>query len=316
MGTATKPAPKVPQIDKHLLARLTGTLGATETIGKVCGELANVLIEVLPDVFRTETDLAIEVTYDGFEMGYKEDLIAGLDEYQAMSDGSLRGWCPDLFFACGSPLVISMVELLLGALPETIEEPEPRNLSKIELDVADMISTRIASVIKSSVLSSGTFDPLLAKPHNSENRPKPPIDKPEVYSALIKLSINLGRVTSGVTIIIPQKTLLKTVVTSPKAKIASRAKKEWTDQLKQQVERSQVVVEARIKLQSLSLGTISRLQAGDVIPFLDVKDVKVGVNANGMELYVGEFGRSGSKYTVRVQDTFGTEDDLLQHLIG
>jgi len=315
MGTATKLTPNKPQIDKHLLARLTGTLGDRESIGRVCGDLANVLVEFLPDAFRNETNLEIDVIYDGFETGYKSDLIAGLDDYQVMSDGSLRGWCPDLFFCCDSQLVIAMVELLLGAMPETIEEPEPRNLSKIELDVGDMVIAKIASVVKSSV-STSTFEPLLSKPYNSDSRVSPTTEVPEVYSALLKMSIKLGKQTSGFTIILPQKTLLKTVVTSPKAKAAAKTKKEWTDQLKQQVERSQVVVEARIKLQSLTLGTISRLQAGDVIPFLDLKDVRVGVNANGKELYVGEFGRSGSKYTVRVQDTFGTEDDLLQHLMS
>ena len=315
MGSATKLTPDKPNIDKHLLARLTGTLGDRESIGRVCGDLANVLVEFLPDVFRNETNLDIDVIYDGFETGYKSDLIAGLDEYQIISEGSLRGWCPDLFFCCDSQLVIAMVELLLGAMPETIEEPEPRNLSKIELDVGDMVIAKIASVVKSAV-STASFEPLLSKPYNSDSRVAPTIEVPEVYSALLKMSIKLGKQTSGFTIILPQKTLLKTVVTSPKAKAAAKTKKEWTDQLKQQVERSQVVVEARIKLQSLTLGTISRLQAGDVIPFLDLKDVRVGVNANGKELYVGEFGRSGSKYTVRVQDTFGTEDDLLQHLMG
>lgn len=316
MGTASKFAPKKPEIDRHLLARLTGTLGDKESIGKICGELSAVLIDFLPDVFHNETDLAIEVTYDGFETGYKEDLIAGMDEYQVMVDGSLRGWSPDLTFTCGSQLIVAMVELLLGAMPETIDEPEPRNVSKIELDVAEMVIGRIASVVKSAVTTGGGYEPLLTKPYNSDARAKPVADTPEVHSALIKMSINLGRVTSSFSILIPQKTLLKTVVTSPKGKSAGKTKKEWTDQLKEQVERSSVTVEARIKLQSLSLGTISRLQAGDVIPFLDLKDVRVGVNANGKELYVGEFGRSGSKYTVRVQDTFGTEDDLLQHLMG
>ena len=253
------------------------------------------MIDFLPDVFRNETDLDIELTYEGFETGYKEDLIAGLDEFQVLVDGSLRGWTPDMTFTCGSQLVITMVELLLGALPETIEEPEPRNLSKIELDVGEMVIGRIASVLKSAVTTGGGFEPLLSKPYNGEERIKPAVDAPEVHSALIRMGITIGKVTSSFSIILPQRTLLKTVVTSPKSKSSGKTKKEWTEQLKEQVQRSHVTVEARIKLQSLSLGTISRLQAGDVIPFFDLKDVKVGVNANGRELYVGEFGRSGSE---------------------
>ncbi|MEN9895089.1 MAG: Flagellar motor switch protein FliM [Pseudomonadota bacterium] len=316
MAIATKQPSPTGQIDKHLLARLTGTLGDSDTIGRVCNDLANVLMDVLPDIFRNETDLNIRVGYDGFKSGSREELIASLEPYQIMAEGSLRGWSPDLFFSCGSPLVIAMVETLLGALPETIEEPAPRSLSKIELDVADMVITRIAGVVKSAVMAGSNFEPLISRPYNSESRTEPLAATPDVHSALMTMVIHLGKISSTFTLLVPHKALLKTTVTSPKIRLAGKSRKEWTDQLKQQVERSQVVVEARIKLQSLTLGTISRLQAGDVIPFLDLKDVKVGVNANGKELYVGEFGRSGSKYTVRVQDTFGTGDDLLQHLMS
>ncbi len=95
-----------------------------------------------------------------------------------------------------------------------------------------------------------------------------------------------------------------------------RTKKEWADRLGDQVRRSQVTLEARIRLEDLTLGTISRLQPGDVIPFRDARDVQVEVNANGRELYICEFGRSGEKYTVRVKDTHGSESDILKHIIG
>ena len=88
------------------------------------------------------------------------------------------------------------------------------------------------------------------------------------------------------------------------------------EQLEQQVRRSTVSLEARIKLQSLTLDNISRLQPGDVIPFLDSKDVRVEINANGRDLYICEFGRSGAKYTVRVKDTHGSESDILHHLMS
>ena len=58
------------------------------------------------------------------------------------------------------------------------------------------------------------------------------------------------------------------------------------------------------------------LQAGDIIPFNEAGDVRVEVAANGRNLYVCEFGRSGARYTVRVKDTYGSEDELLQHIIG
>lgn len=53
-----------------------------------------------------------------------------------------------------------------------------------------------------------------------------------------------------------------------------------------------------------------------MIPFHDGSEVRVDVNANGRDLYVCEFGRSGSKYTVRVRDTHGSEQDILRHIMS
>ena len=79
--------------------------------------------------------------------------------------------------------------------------------------------------------------------------------------------------------------------------------------------RSQITLQARIRLQSLTLKTISKLMAGDVIAFEDKGDVRVDVRANGKDLYACEFGRSGDRYTVRIKDNISTEDELLRHLM-
>jgi flagellar motor switch protein FliM len=69
-------------------------------------------------------------------------------------------------------------------------------------------------------------------------------------------------------------------------------------------------------LQDLTLRTISKLAAGDVIPFHDSGDVRVDVSANSRDLYVCEFGRSGENYTVRVKDTINSDDELIRHLMN
>ena len=108
----------------------------------------------------------------------------------------------------------------------------------------------------------------------------------------------------------------ESITSAPKANNAPKTRVEWSEQLGEQVRRSKVTLEARIRLEAQTLDTISRLQAGDIIPFNEASDVRVELNANGRNLYVCEFGRSGARYTVRVKDTYGSEDDLLQHIIG
>lgn len=312
--TASKPEPT---IDPALLARLTGGLGDRKTVEKLCSDFGHLFTEFLPDVFQSETGLHIDVHYNGHEAGLMTELIADLGDNVVLADGSLRNWSPNFVIGCGNGFVITLMENLLGALPESIEEPIQRPLSHIELDLAVMVVAKIANVLRSGIDAPGSFEPQLERPHNAEDRPKPEEDHVDEYGALIKMGIDLGPVSSEFYLIIPQKALLKTVVTVPKSKNqAGQNRKDWAEQMAEQVRRSQVKIEARIRLQTLTLDTISRLAVGDVIPFHDKDDVMVDVSANGKNLYRCEFGRAGEHYTVRVKDNVGSEDEILRHLMG
>lgn len=302
--------------DPVLLARMTGELGVGATVEKIGAEISAAFIEFLPDIFHSETGLHIEVRNGSLKTGLKQELIAGLGETAALCDASLKGWCPEFTLACDSTFVMTLVEAMLGAPPEMIEPPQDRTLSNIELDLTEMVFAKIANVLKTSISTGGNFEALLGKPYSGNNRPKPADGYRDPNAAQVSLKIILGKTQAQFHLIVPQRSYLKTKVANAKSAGTGRVKKEWTEQIKEQVQRSQVAVEARINLQSLTLGTISRLQVGDVIPFEDASDVTVQVNANGKELYFGEFGRSGARYTVRVTDTYSTEADLLEHLIG
>lgn len=312
-GTTTNVHP----FDRKLLARMTGALGDDRAIGRVALDLGQVFGEFLPDICKAETGLDIAIGYAGFRTGLRNNLITELGHGVLISDVSLRNWCPDFQISCDSPIIITMVEALLGAEPTDIEEPEPRTLSPIEIDVAQPIFEKIADVLRTAVNASGGFEPIVARAHNSAARGKPDPMVEDVHAAAIDMTIGFGPVLSTFSIIVPQSVLLKTQIVFPRGAGQNRKQKsEWTEQMEEQVRRSAVTIEARIRLESLTLETISHLQAGDVIPFHDAQDVRVDVNANGRDLYVCEFGRSGAKYTVRVKDTHGSEQDILRHIMS
>lgn len=318
MTTNQETEPAVPAMDLALLAKLTGGLGDKKTVEKIGSDFAQLYAEFLPDVFHSETGINIGVSYVSCTSGLMNDLVADLGEGFALADGSLRNWCPNFTLACGSSFVIALMEMMLGALPETIEQPIDRPLSDIELDLGVMVFDRIANVLRSGVNAAGGFEAALERPYNAEERVKPDeFEKPE-FGVAIRMAIELASVRSEFALVIPQRAFLKTTVTLPKAKNqVSKAKQEWTDRMNDQVRRSQVTLEARIRLQKLTLGVVSRLAKGDVIAFQDKSDrVQVQVSANGKDMYSCEFGRSGERYTVRVKDNISTDDDILKHLIG
>jgi len=308
---------KSPKMEHALLARLTGALGDKKSVEKICSDFSHLFTEFMPDIFHSETGLTIDVCYNGHDTGLMNDLIADLGDNVVLADAALRNWSPNFVLGCGNSFIITLMENLLGALPETIEEPIHRPLSRIELDLSVMVFDKIANILRSGINAPGAFEAHIERPHNADDRPKPDDDHVDEYAATIKIGVDLGPVSSEFYLVVPQKALLKTAVTLPKAKGQSgRNRKEWSEQLAEQVRRSQITLEARIRLQTLTLDTISRLAVGDVIPFRDRGDVTVDVSANGKEMYRCEFGRAGENYTVRVKDNVGSEDEILKHLMG
>ncbi|WP_337266083.1 FliM/FliN family flagellar motor switch protein [Oryzifoliimicrobium ureilyticus] len=303
-------------MDEKLLARLTGRLGDGTTIEKISAIFGEIYREFLPDIIKSETDFDVEVEYVGCRTGYKNDLIARLDPNVTLVDAELRNWSPNITFSCGNAFVITLMEHLLGADPATVEIPVARPLSAIEIDLAITVFEKFASVLRSAVNAPGGFEPTLSAPHRLDNRPKPRTDAPDEFAAEIRLAIALSGIKAEFALIVPQAPLLKSKVSAPKAKNQSSRSAGWTEQLSEQVRRSTVTLDAKVRLQDLTLRTISRLQAGDVIPFFDAEDVQVNVGANGKELYVCELGRSGESYTVRVKDTVNSDDDLIRHLMS
>ncbi|MFS8121794.1 FliM/FliN family flagellar motor switch protein [Rhizobium sp. BR 250] len=319
MTMAKAAAQKAPVIDTALLAKLTGGLSDRRTIARIGSDIGHLYSEFLPDIFHSETGIAIDVEYVGSESGLMTDLIANAGQNVSVADCSLRNWCPNFMMTVGNGFVIALMERMLGASPDTIGEPDERSLSHIELDLAAMVLGRIAGVLRSGVNAPGGFEATIEPPFNANGKSAFDEMIAGLYGVTIRMKIDIGKVSSEFSLIVPQRPLLKTSIVAPKASAqALKKQEEWMDMISQQVKRSQVTLEARIKLETLTLRTISRLVAGDVIPFQDLKqdDIGVEVSANGSKLYNCEFGKSGDRYMVRVKNNVSTDDEILRHLMG
>ena len=115
-------AQKAPAIDTALLAKLTGGLSDRKTIAKIGSDIGHLYSEFLPDIFHSETGIAIDVEYVGSESGLMTDLIANVGQNVAVADCSLRNWCPNFMMTVGNGFVIALMERMLGAAPDSIGE--------------------------------------------------------------------------------------------------------------------------------------------------------------------------------------------------
>ncbi|WP_082469648.1 MULTISPECIES: FliM/FliN family flagellar motor switch protein [Rhizobium/Agrobacterium group] len=306
-------------MDPALLAKLTGGLGDSKRIAKIGTEIGQIYSNFLPDIFHSETGIAIEVDYIGCQSGLMTDLIQQLGKEFAVADCSLRNWCPNFMLGTGTAFIMALMERMLGAAPETIMEPEVRALSQIELDLAALVIGRVGDVLRSAVNAPGGFEATVEPPFNGNGKSAFEEAMAAQFGLMIRLKVDIGKVSSEFALVIPQRALLKTNIVAPKPSAqALKKQEEWVEMISEQVKRSQVTLEARIRLQSLTLKTIARLVEGDVIPFRDAKqdDICVEVSANGANMYNCEFGRAGDRYTVRVKNNVSTDDEILRHLMG
>lgn len=306
-------------MDPALLAKLTGGLGDSKRIAKIGTEIGQIYSNFLPDIFHSETGIAIEVDYIGCQSGLMTDLIQQLGKEFAVADCSLRNWCPNFMLGTGTAFIMALMERMLGAAPETIMEPEVRALSQIELDLAALVIGRVGDVLRSAVNAPGGFEATVEPPFNGNGKSAFEEAMAAQFGLMIRLKVDIGKVSSEFALVIPQRALLKTNIVAPKPSAqALKKQEEWVEMISEQVKRSQVTLEARIRLQSLTLKTIARLVEGDVIPFRDAKqdNICVEVSANGANMYNCEFGRAGDRYTVRVKNNVSTDDEILRHLMG
>lgn len=317
MNSSNPASQSQPAMERALLARLTGSLGDQKTLERLAQDFGTLYQSFLPDVLQSELGLSVEVTFDGYKSGLMSELVGKLGDNVVLADVTLRNWCPKFVIACGNAFVITLMENMLGATPDSIFQPPRRALSQIELDLSTMIFDKIAQVLRSGVNPPGGFEAMIEKPYNADARPTLEDEEADPFAMSIRVELKLGKIASEFFLVIPQKYLLKTTITLPKSKgDFSREQETWTESMSEQVRRSRVTLEAKIPLQSLTLDTISRLVAGDVIAFRDKEEIIVDVSANGREMYNCEFGRSGENYTVRVKDNVSNENDILKHLLG
>lgn len=319
MMTAQSTESRAPTIDAELLAKLTGGLGDRKTVVKIAGDVAQLYREQMPDMFRYEAGTSLEVDYLNCESGLIVDLVHNLGKNFALSECSLKNWAPVFMLGVGNPFIMALMERMLGASPDAIAEPEQRPLSDIELDLSNVILGKLGAILKAGVNAEGGHDIQLERPFNSNGTTTKEEEILGTFGLLIRLNITIGKVSSEFCLILPQRALLRTTIIKPKPSAqALKKQEEWMDMISEQVKRSQVTLQARIRLQQLPLRTIAKLMTGDVIPFREIgqDNVCVEVSANGENMYNCEFGRAGDRYTVRVKNNVSSDDEILRHLMG
>ncbi|RWX76999.1 hypothetical protein EPK99_15160 [Neorhizobium lilium] len=312
---AKQPTKAHPPIDRVVLARLTGHLGDAKTVARCCTDVASLECLLLGDMLREEMQVDLDLEYLDHQSGLNSTIVAGLGSGYTLSSVSLRNWCHHFIVGVKNNLPIAMIAQLLGDPAPQSGEGESRTLSSIENDVAALLLARVVSVLRCGLKVPGDYEPVVSDPFPAGHYAQHAVDVEDDFVAAVRLQANLGELESEIVILIPQSVLLKTTITRPTPQL-SDGRTNQDEQLSDRVLRSQVDLCARIKLTPLKLSSIARLRPGVTIPFEDIGEVSVDMDANGRTMYRCEFGRSGDSYSVKVKSNANPDGNTLKQILN
>lgn len=300
-------------MDRVVLARLTGNLGDAKTVAQCCSNVGALQAQLLGDMVSEQMQLELDVEFAGHQSGLRSRLVGALGDNYTLTGVELRNWCPHFVVGVRNDLAIAMIAQLLGDAGGE-DGGEMRRLSSIEADIAALLLNKAVAVLRSGITVPGDFEPVLSSAYPSSTYAQHAADIADDFAAAVRLQVTLGKLASELVIIIPQNVLLKTTITRPGKQLGD-ASTISSDAFSEPVLRSQVDLSARIRLTPLKLGSIARLRPGDTIPFEDVGEVGVDMDANGKMMYRCEFGRSGDSYSVKVKSNASTDGNIIRHIL-
>ena len=220
------------------------------------------------------------------------------------------GWKTTGAVAFDRTFIMAAVEAMFGGSGEDLDAREPTPLSTVDLSIADLMAKQIAAA-----LEVGFARRLPSTFHVEQIQLK--IDtgflgKPTAGLVAGTLALAILGVTVEAEILVPLAALM--VFADELATIEDDetvyADERWTQRLETEVARATMSLSAVVDLDPMTLGTIARLQPGQVIQLPVEASKRVRLSCGGNDLFRCDLGQSTGFYTVRIEETIGSIDDL------
>ncbi len=296
----------------YILERLTGATGEPDSVLAPARSLAERVLPILAKGLAGQFSSAVPMTVDTVELGRFADVPGSADGICAAASIALPGSSDALLLLADATVAALLVSVLFGGDPEEPATPIERALSPIESEVIALAFGEVARALNGCGESFPPVElpggPPLAGADVDKARPR---DGPAVR---IGYALGKGPAPGRIMIMMPQRLLLQQRSAASPVPAEDR-ETEWRARFGEGVMRSSVPLVATMPLAEMTLGEVAGLQAGQVIAFAGASRSDVRLSARNRTLFVGEFGKLGQNYTVRLRGAFDERQDLIDGLM-
>ncbi len=228
----------------------------------------------------------------------------------------VQAWDARIMVGLDNKLVFALVEALFGGDGSEAPYVENRALTNIEMRVAqktfDLISRALHKAF--SVIEETHF-----KFERIETRMDFAVIAPRNnYAVLAKLNLRILGRAGEFFVAIPQAALnpIRQSLTVDRSNDAAAPDPRWSKQIKTEVGKAEVVVQAIIEEDGFTLGDIAGLKVGNVLHLKATPKSRVKLECNSEPLFWCQLGQAEGNYTLRVDDIVDAEQEFLDGLVN
>jgi len=240
-----------------------------------------------------------------------------LDEFEANALVAVvysPEWDSRVLVGFDRDFIFTLVEVLFGA--DGTEPPidEERTFSNIETRIARNIFEVAVKALQES------FEPIAEttlKIERIESRMDFAVigrrNNPAVVSRLLLQAIGRG---GEVFVVMPHSTLnpLRQKLSQVLSGEMSGRDKQWTQHFHNEIQKTEVRLEAILEERELTLGEVANLQVGQVIELQATARTPVTLACNEQPIFNCQLGQLDGSYTLQVEDLIHEEKDLIDDL--
>ena len=308
-------SPSAASVPSSILERLLGATGDPEEVVKAGRVIAERILKSLRAGLEDAASETVAVEIEAVAVERTAGLLVGVGPHDALTIGSSTISPDALSIRLEATAIAVLVNVLFGAEAEVAAGGIDRDLSPVELEVANLVCRLLAVAyngfnapgqrIKLPLASVSSGDGL--KEFAVRDGPGLRID------FVIGTEPEQGRVS----LFMPQRVVLQRggeEASDPA--LAEALSAEWAARFNEEVMRARVTLQATLNVGRMTLGQVAAFRRGQVIELSRTAPTETRLSARNKQLFVCEFGRLDENYTVRIKTPVAESQDIIDGLVS
>jgi flagellar motor switch protein FliM len=226
------------------------------------------------------------------------------------------GWDAPVIVGFDRDFVFSIVEMLLGGDGSEPPLEEERNLSTVEVQIAQFIFEELGTALQAAFAS-------VSSPRFRLERTETRLDfagagrrnHQAVIAKFILQAINRG---GEMFIIIPQSALspLRHALARVAPVDRGPADLAWARQMTEEVQRAAVTIRAVAETRELTLGDVASLKVGQIVKLQATANSRIQVESAEQPLFWAYLGQNDGYYTLCIDESFDQQREFINDVLA